>query len=142
LVQGYTFQPPFPKTTPTCKLYKNLGHGKFREVTAEAGLAHVGCGQGVAVGDIDNSGYPSLFVTCFGKPNVLYRNVAGANGKRVFKDVTKEAGLLNNPDWLERPNFSTSAAFLDYNNDGHLDLFVCSYVKIPPLDKYPECRNT
>src|SRR5438105_10556246 len=69
LVQGYTFVPPYPSATPTCKLYKNLGGGKFRDVTREVGLERVGCGQGVAVGDIDNSGYPSLFVTYFGKPN-------------------------------------------------------------------------
>src|SRR2546426_1930424 len=53
LVQGSTFLPPHPRDPPTCKLFKNLGGGKFRDVTAEAGLGHVGCGQGVAVGDID-----------------------------------------------------------------------------------------
>jgi hypothetical protein len=139
LVQGYTFVPPYPATAPTCKLYKNLGGGKFRDVTAEVGLVHVGCGQGVAVGDIDNSGYPSIFLTCFGKPNVLYRNVSDGKGGRTFKDITAQAGMLNHPDWRDRPNFSTSAAFLDYNNDGYLDLFVCSYVKID-MEHYPDCR--
>src|SRR5438132_3572304 len=141
LVQGYAFVPPYPKGAPTCKLYKNLGGGKFRDVTGQVGLAHVGCGQGVAVGDIDNSGYPSLFLTCFGKPNVLYRNVPDGKGGRRFEDITARAGLLNHPDWRERPNYSTSAAFLDYNNDGRLDLFVCSYVKID-LAHYPDCYAT
>jgi hypothetical protein len=107
-------------------------------VTEEAGLAHVGFGQGVAVGDIDNSGYPSLFLTCYRKPNVLYRNVPDGKGGRRFEDITARAGLLSHPDWRDRPNYSTSAAFLDYNNDGHLDLFVCSYVKID-MAHYPEC---
>jgi hypothetical protein len=141
LVQGYTFVPPYPAATPTCKLYKNLGGGKFRDVTRAAGLEHVGCGQGVAVGDIDNSGYPSLFVTCFGKPNVLYRNVADGKGGRKFEDITARAGLANHADWRQRPNYSTSAAFLDYNNDGRLDLFVCSYVIID-MAHYPDCYSS
>jgi hypothetical protein len=119
-------------------MYRNLGNGKFQDVTEQLDLAHVGCGQGVAVGDIDNSGYPSLFLTCFGKPNVLYRNVSDGKGGRRFVDVTVAAGLHDHPDWRERPNFSTSAAFLDYDQDGHLDLFVCSYVKID-LANYPNC---
>src|SRR5262249_20260759 len=91
LVQGAPFLPPPPgaaRPAPACKLYKTLGGGRFRDVTAEVGLAHVGCGQGVAVGDIDNDGYPDLFVTCYGKPNVLYRNVPDGRGGRRFEDVT------------------------------------------------------
>jgi hypothetical protein len=140
LVQGGSFASAPPSPPPTWKLYKNLGGGRFRDVTADAGLAHVGCGQGVAVGDIDNSGYPSLFLTCYGKPNVLYRNVPDGKGGRRFEDITARAGLASHPDWQTRPNFSTSAAFLDYNGDGLLDLFVCSYVKID-LANYPECHN-
>ena len=138
LVQGSTFVPPHLKSPPTCKLYKNLGGGRFRDVTAEVGLEHTGCGQGVAVGDIDNDGYPDLFLTCFGKPNVLYHNVSDGKGGRRFVDITAKAGMLDHPDWKARPNFSTSAAFLDYNNDGLLDLFVCSYVKVD-LNNYPKC---
>ncbi len=140
IVQGYAFVEPFPKDPPTCKLYKNLGGGKFKDVTAEAGLAHVGCGQGVAVGDIDNDGFPDLFLTCYGKPNVLYHNVPDGKGGRRFVDVTAKAGLAEHPDWKTHPNYSTSAAFLDYNNDGKLDLFVCSYVHVDLAD-YPECRD-
>jgi hypothetical protein len=141
LVQGSTFVPPHAAAPPTCKLFRNLGGGRFRDVTQEVGLAHVGCGQGVAVGDIDNDGYPDLFVTCFGKPNVLYHNVPDGKGGRCFRDITEKASLGTHPDWKERPNFSTSAAFLDYNGDGYLDLFVCSYVHVD-LKHYPVCNNT
>ena len=125
---------------PTCKLFKNLGHGQFRDVTEEVGLTHVGCGMGVAVGDIDNDGFPDLFITCYGKPNVLYHNVPDGKGGRRFVDITAQAGLADHPDWHDRPNFSTSAAFLDYNSDGFLDLFVCSYVYVDPAH-YPECKD-
>jgi hypothetical protein len=129
-----------PRTLPTCKLFKNLGNGMFRDVTEEVGLGHVGCGMGVAIGDIDNDGYPDLFLTCYGKPNVLYHNVPDGKGGRCFVDITKAAGLADHPDWREHPNFSTSAAFLDHNNDGKLDLFVCSYVHID-WKNYPICTD-
>src|SRR5207237_805731 len=129
LVQGGSFTPPYPSVRPACKLYRNLGNGRFQDVSAAVGLEHVGAGQGVAVGDIDNDGYPDLFITCYGKPNVLYHNVADGKGGRRYMDITAAAGLADHPAWKERPNYSTSAAFLDYNNDGRLDLFVCSYVK-------------
>ena len=149
LVQGSTFPGTSPLrevgggevAAPTCKLFKNLGGGRFRDVTAEVGLAHVGCGMGVAIGDIDNDGYPDLFLTCYGKPNVLYHNVSDSKGGRRFVDITAQAGLASHPDWEHRPNFSTSAAFLDFNNDGYLDLFVCSYVKVD-LDRYPQCISS
>jgi hypothetical protein len=142
LVQGSTFVPPHASSLPTCKLYRNLGNGRFEDVTDRVGLAHVGCGQGVAVGDIDNDGFPDLFLTSYGKPNVLYHNEPvdpkDATKGRHFVDISAKAGIGDHPDWKTRPNFSTSAAFLDYNNDGYLDLFVCSYVKID-LAHYPEC---
>jgi hypothetical protein len=140
LVQGSTFVPPHLKDPPRCKLYRNLGNGRFKDVTDEVGLGHAGCGQGVTVGDIDNDGYPDLFLTCYGKPNVLYHNESDGKGGRRFVDITVKAGLGSHPDWQTRPNWSTSAAFLDYNNDGRLDLFVCSYVKID-LANYPKCQN-
>jgi hypothetical protein len=142
LVQGSTFDRAPPSPLPTCKLYKNLGGGKFQDVTERAGLGHVGCGQGVAVGDIDNDGFPDLFVTCYGKPNVLYHNVSDGHGGRRFEDITAAAGLADHPNWKQYQNYSTSAAFLDYNNDGKLDLFVCSYVRVDlDLKNYPECRD-
>jgi hypothetical protein len=140
LVQGSNFVGPPPERAPISKLYKNLGGGHFRDVTAETGLGHVGCGQGVAVGDFDNDGFPDLFLTCYGQPNVLYHNEPDGRGGRHFVDVTRKAGLADLPDWRRRPNWSTSACFLDYDNDGHLDLFVCSYVHVD-LAHYPVCKN-
>jgi hypothetical protein len=140
IVQSSTFAPPHVKSPPTCKLYKNLGGGRFRDVTEEVGLQHTGCGMGVAVGDIDNDGYPDLFITYYGQPNVLYHNVSDGKGGRRFVDISAQAGVATHPDWSTRPNFSTSAAFLDYDNDGYLDLFVCSYVKVD-VDHYPDCKD-
>ncbi len=154
LVQGHTVDPaaPPPSPAPTCKLFRNLGGlgdrgGKrFQDVTAQTGVGHVGCGQGVAVGDINNDGFPDLFVTCYGKPNAFYLNVPGPSRDRegvearVFADISARSGLGEHPDWKERPNYSTSAAFLDFDHDGFLDLFVCSYVKID-LKAYPDCRD-
>lgn len=145
LVQGAVFDAPGPKPAwpnppPSTRLYKNLGSARFRDVTDETGLGHVGCGQGVAIGDIDNDGFPDVFITCYGKPNALYHNVPDGNGGRKFVEITRAAGLAQLPDWKVHPNYSTSAAFLDYDNDGWLDLFVCSYVKID-LAHYPECRD-
>jgi hypothetical protein len=101
------------------RLYHNLGNGKFADVTREMGLEHSGWGQGVCAGDYDNDGYTDLFVTYWGA-NVLYRNVGG----RRFEDVTAKAHLQQ-----DRMRYNTGCAFLDYNNDGHLDLFVANYLK-------------
>ena len=109
----------FPKgEEPTNHLYRNNRNGTFTDVTEKAGLVRHGWGQGVCVGDYDNDGHLDLFVTYFGA-NVLYHN----NGDGTFTDVTREAGLLQN-----EPHWNTGAAFVDYNRDGHLDLFVCNYV--------------
>jgi len=101
------------------RLYHNLGNGKFADVTKEMGLAHTGWGQGVCAGDYDNDGYIDLFVTYWGQ-NVLYHNRAGHG----FEDVTAQAHLRQ-----DRTRYNTGCAFLDYNNDGRLDLFVANYLK-------------
>ena len=101
------------------RLYHNLGNGKFADVTKEMGLEHTGWGQGVCAGDFDNDGYTDLLVTYWGA-NVLYRN----RGGRRFEDVTAQAGLKQ-----DRTRYNTGCAFLDYDNDGHLDLFVANYLK-------------
>jgi hypothetical protein len=101
------------------RLYHNLGNGKFGDVTKEMGLEHSGWGQGVCAGDFDNDGYTDLFVTYWGA-NVLYRN----RGGHGFEDVTAQAGLKQ-----DRVRYNTGCAFLDYDNDGHLDLFVANYLK-------------
>ena len=101
------------------RLYHNEGRGRFRDVSAVMGITRVGWGQGACAGDYDNDGYTDLFVTYWGQ-NTLYRN---EGGKR-FRDVTKEAGLLQ-----DRVRYNAGCAFLDYDRDGRLDLFVVNYLK-------------
>jgi hypothetical protein len=129
---------------PTLVLYRNLGNCKFQDVTKEAGMAVTMYGMGATVGDYDNDGWPDLFITGVGG-NRLFHNSAdplGANGRR-FVDVTAKAGVDGPGGWPAHPVsdffhwdkplcFSTSASFLDYDNDGKLDLFVCNYVHWSP----------
>ncbi len=103
----------------TLALYRNDGKGHFTDATASADLNASFYGMGAAVGDFDNDGRVDLFITGVGE-NHLFRNSGG--GK--FADVTARAGITNEP-----MRWSTSAAFVDYDNDGRLDLFVCNYVK-------------
>ncbi len=100
-------------------LYRNLGHGKFEDVAAKAGVDELGFyGMGVAVGDYDNDGFPDLFVT--GYPScALFHN----NGNGTFTRFTDKAGVANTGRW------AASAAWFDYDNDGRLDLVVTNYVK-------------
>ena len=110
----------FPKgQEPTNHLYRNEGHGVFKDVTREAGLLRSGWGQGVCAGDFDNDGFTDLFVTYWGQ-DVLYRNT----GKGSFEDVTEAAGLAG-----KEVRWGTGCAFVDYNRDGKLDLFVANYVQ-------------
>ena len=101
------------------RLYKNNRDGTFTDVTEKAGLRAVDWASGVCIGDYNNDGFEDIFVTCFGQ-NRLYRN----NGDGTFTDVTKAAGL-----WNEQPRWGAGCSFLDYNRDGHLDLFVSNYVR-------------
>jgi len=104
-----------------CKLYKNLGNGKFKDVTKEAGLDGLSFyTHGVAVADYDCDGWPDLLATGWGRL-ALYRNVSDGKGGRKFVDVTARAGL---PAGL----WTTSAAFADLDGDGFPDLFVCQYM--------------
>jgi hypothetical protein len=119
VVNGTTLDPLAGKQPPTNHLYHNNHDGTFTDVTEKAGLAHTGWGQGVCVGDYDNDGYEDLFVTYYGK-NVLYRN----NGDGTFTDVSEEAHVAGNGSW------STGCAFVDYDRDGKLDLFVAAYVDL------------
>jgi len=118
IVNGTTLNTLPAKTPPTNHLYHNNHDGTFTDVTEKAGLAHGGWGQGVCVGDYDNDGYEDLFVTYYGK-NVLYHN----NGDGTFTDASERAGVAGTgKDW------GTGCAFLDYDRDGKLDLFVSNYV--------------
>ena len=107
---------------PTPALYRNKGDGTFEDITRAAGLALTTFGLGVAVGDFDGDGFPDLFVTAVGG-NQLFRNVGGTR----FENVTAAAGFSPSPD-----SFPASAAFLDYDGDGRLDLFVCNYLTWSP----------
>ena len=106
------------KSGPTNHLYHNNHDGTFTDVTQKAGLADAtGWGQGVCVGDYDNDGWEDLYVTYYGK-NRLYHNEHG-----VFKLVSEQAGVAGNgKEW------GAGCAFVDYDRDGHLDLFVANYV--------------
>ena len=108
----------FP-VTRTNRLFHNNRDGTFTDVTAHAGLGRAGWGQGVCIGDYDNDGYDDLFVSYWGE-DVLYHN----NGDGTFTDVTHRAGVAGS---LLR--WSTGCAFVDYDRDGHLDLFVTHYIK-------------
>ena len=119
---------------PSNQLYRNNADGTFSNVTESAGLQSEGWGQGTCVGDIDNDGFDDLFVTFFGA-NRLYRN----SGDGTFEDVTSAAGIVRDERW------STGCAFLDFDLDGWLDLFVANYVdfdkeRIPAKGSAPSCR--
>jgi len=120
LVNGWRLE-GFPAgQEPTSHLFKNNRDGTFTDITAKAGLLHSGWGQAVCVGDYDNDGFDDLFVTYFGK-NVLYHN----NGNGTFTDVSEKAGVAGNGK-----RWNTGCAFVDYDRDGHLDLFVANYIDL------------
>ena len=118
----------------TNRLYKNNRDGTFNEVTAKAGLIRAGWASGVTVADYDNDGFDDLFITYYGH-NVLYHN----NGNGTFSDVTRRAGL-----WQDAVRYGSGCTWVDYDRDGHLDLFIANYLsttldKLPKPGQNPDC---
>ncbi len=138
LVQGYPLGAPNTNPELRGRLYRNdlavSGDGtrplRFADVTAQSGIDARGFGFGVATGDVDNDGFTDLYLTSFGG-NALYRN----QGNGTFADVTRQSGTAN------QPGFAVSAAFLDYDRDGALDLYVGNNVNYRGLDKETVCPN-
>jgi len=117
---------PAGKQPTTMALYRNDGQGRFTDVTAGSGLDVSFYGMGVAVGDYDNDGLPDVFITGVGGNHLLHNE-----GQGKFHEVTQTAGVGGAPD-----GWSTSAAWIDFDNDGKLDLFVGNYVRwSPELDR-------
>jgi hypothetical protein len=104
------------------RLFHQEPDGNFKEVPGAGGISGRGYAMGVAIGDYDNDGFPDVFITRFGH-NSLFHN----NGDGTFTDVTKQAGLLT-----EKPFWSSSAAWVDYDRDGWLDLFVVHFAEFDP----------
>jgi hypothetical protein len=121
-----TFLPVGSKPTGPNRLYKNLGNGKFQDVTAQSGLGFAGYCHGILVGDIDNDGDQDVFLCNYG-PNALFVN----DGAGRFRDISSSAGI-------DHPNWTSSGAFLDYDRDGDLDLYLANYAdwKLPGDDTF------
>ena len=122
LVNGSSLDPKVRDSQPASYLFHNNRDGTFTDVTKKAGLTHSGWGQACCVGDYDNDGFDDLFVTYWGQ-NVLYRN----NGDGTFTNVSEKAGVAGSGTC-----WGAGCCFLDYDRDGHLDLFVASYVNFDP----------
>ncbi len=138
LVNGTRFEAKWPPgQAPVSRLYKNNRDGTFTDVTLTAGVARSGWGQGVCAGDYDNDGWDDLFVTYWGDC-ALWHN----NGDGTFTDMAPKAGVTTNPGNGKR-RWNTGCAFLDYDKDGYLDLFVANYidfdVKTAPLPESVPC---
>jgi hypothetical protein len=114
-----------PDKVPGNHLYRNRGDGTFEDVTISAGVGGPWYSMGITVGDYNNDGYPDIFLSNYG-PNVLLRN----NGNGTFSDVTRHANVSGGKEC------SVGAVWLDYDNDGFLDLYVGNYLAYDPDYKY------
>jgi len=136
MVNGWRLKGFAKGKEPHCRLFKNNRDGTFTDVTKGSGLENrTGWGQACCVGDYDNDGYDDLFVTYYGQ-NALYHN----NGDGTFLDVTERTGLLQPGP---KTRWNTGCTWVDYDRDGHLDLFVANYVdfdlKTAPLPEEGPC---
>ena len=104
------------------RLFRNNGDGTFTDVTESAGLKGIGYSMGVAAGDYDNDGFVDLYVTGV-NCNQLFHN----NGDGTFTDVTEKAGVSGRIPGFGKP-WAVTAGWVDYDNDGRLDLFVVNYL--------------
>lgn len=111
------------------KLYRNRRNGTFEDVTERAGVAFRGFCHGVTVGDVNNDGFPDMYLTNLG-PNVLYLN----HGDGTFRDATRGSGL-------DGPAWSSAAALLDYDGDGRLDIYVSCYGRWSENEEHPYCGD-
>jgi hypothetical protein len=130
LVNGTRFDAHWTKAdAPISRLYKNNRDGTFTDVTLKAGLARTGWGQGCCVGDYDNDGVDDLLVTYWGDC-VLYRN----NGDGTFTDVSEKTGLSKTTRLTAAglKRWNTGCAFVDYDRDGWLDIFIGNYIDFDP----------
>jgi enediyne biosynthesis protein E4 len=117
LINGQDW-PGHARSITTPKLYHNNHDGTFTDVTRKAGLSISLFGMGTAIGDYDDDGFDDIFISALGQSRLFHNN-----GNGTFTDVTKAAGLWG-------PNeFSTGAAWVDYDKDGKLDLVVANYVQ-------------
>ena len=122
-----------PPEDATNRLYKNNRDGTFTDVTAKAGLLRTGWACGVCIGDYDNDGFDDVFIS-YWTENVLYHN----NGNGTFTDMTQKAGVGHN-----RTRWGAGCTWLDYDRNGHLDLFVSNYLDFGlPADHKPEDGGT
>ena len=127
LVNGSRFEGGWTAANaPVSRLYKNNRDGTFTDVTLQSGLARTGWGAGCCVGDFDNDGFDDLFVSYWGDC-ALWKNLG--NGK--FVDVAAKAGVTTRTANGRKRN-NTGCAFVDYDKDGHLDLFVANYLEFDP----------
>src|SRR5579859_4915991 len=107
----------------TNRLFRQDSDGKFTDVSAGSGLDVAGYGMGVAIGDVNNDGWPDVLITEY-RGVRLFLN----NGNRTFTEVTRQAGL-------DSVHWATSASFVDYDRDGWLDLVVVHYVDYDPSQR-------
>jgi len=117
LVDGGSLTDPAINMRARHRLFRNRGNGSFEDVTASSGIVHREYGMGACAADYDNDGWTDLYITAVG-PNALYHNNAG----KGFTDVTRTAGVDGGDI------FSASCAFIDFDRDGDVDLFVVNYV--------------